>query len=82
MSSEKIEKLCGLILGDLDSVRFDVHDIHLALSYKDPKNKEDMEDMEFGIDIANRLLSEMGKIRGGLKQMQDLIKDIGKGPQV
>lgn len=67
---EKIEKLCELILRDLDNVRFDIHDIEIALKSK--SGEHDKADLEFGIDIANRLLADMRKITGGLKQMQDL----------
>lgn len=72
MSTEKIEKLCELILRDLDSVRFDIHDIEVALKAKEGK-EDDLMDLEFGIDITNRLMADMKKITGGINQMKDLL---------
>ena len=78
MKLKEASSLCTEILGDIDNIRFEIHDIQIALATKELKSGE-AKDLEFGIDLTNKLMVESGTVT---QKMQTLSKLLTAGLKV
>tara|TARA_Y100000031_G_C8140403_1_gene347300 strand:+ start:464 stop:730 length:267 start_codon:yes stop_codon:yes gene_type:complete len=78
MKLKEASSLCYEILGDIDNIRFEIHDIQIALATKELKSGE-AKDLEFGIDLTNKLMVESGAVT---QKMQTLSKLLTAGLKV
>ncbi len=78
MKLKEASSLCNEILGDIDNIRFEIHDIQIALATKELKSGE-AKDLEFGIDLTNKLMVESGDVT---QKMQTLSKLLTAGLKV
>ena len=70
MDLSRSAKLCSELLVDLDHIRFDLHDIQVAVATKELKSGE-AKDLEFGIDYINNLIADAQKISKKIDALRD-----------
>ena len=72
MKLKEASSLCGQILEDIDNIRFEIHDIQIALATKELKSGE-AKDLEFGIDLTNKLMVESSDVTLKMKTLSTLL---------
>ncbi len=72
MKLKEASTLCREILEDIDNIRFEIHDIQIALATKELKSSE-AKDLEFGIDLTNKLMVESGDVTLKMKTLSTLL---------
>lgn len=77
MNLSNAAKLCSDLLVELDHIRFDLHDIQIAVATKELKSAE-AKDLEFGLDYLNGLMSDAQRITKKMETLRTELDSVVK----